>query len=204
MTAPPLPEIMRRPSTALVFVALSALMSSAPIAAQESPLLLPQLSPGVRVRIDAPTVLVGRLATTVVSRSRDSVKVKGRERNAAARDDERLAYLTLPVDQITFLEVSEGRSQLKGAIVGGLAGAAVGVALVNMDALVGADDNAKEDCQFDCEGFPASRAAAVGATIGAFAGLFFGHERWKRVDFAPRTSLERGLTGGTVALHLRF
>jgi hypothetical protein len=196
---------MRRERSALVSLAVSALLPLAPIAAQESP-FLPQLSPGVRVRIDAPGVLGGRLATTVVSRTRDSVKVRARERNEPAKDEERLDYLTVALDRITSVEVSGGRSQLKGAAVGLLAGAAVGVALANMGALVGADDNAREVCNrgFPCDGPPTLQSAMVGATIGGFLGLFFGRERWTRVDFAPRASLERGVTGGTLALHLHF
>jgi len=197
---------MRRQLSALVSLALSALLPFAILAAQDAP-FLPQLSPGVRVRIDAPGVLAGRLATTVVSRTRDSVTVRARERNAPAKDEERLDHLTLALDRITFVEVSGGRSQLKGAAVGLLAGAAVGAALANMGALVGADDNAQEVCNRNvdfCKGPPTLQSAMAGATIGGFLGLFFGRERWTRVDFAPRTSLERGVTGGMVALHLRF
>jgi hypothetical protein len=197
---------MRRQLSAVVSLAVSALLPFAPVAAQESA-FLPQLSPGVRVRIDAPGVLAGRLATTVVSRTRDSVTVRARERHEPVKGEERLDYLTLALDRITFVEVSGGRSQLKGAAVGMLAGAAVGVALANMGAVVGADDNAREVCDRNvdfCEGPPTLQSAMAGATIGGFLGLFFGRERWTRVDFAPRTSLERGVTGGMVALHLRF
>ena len=197
---------MRRQLSAVVSLAVSALLPFAPVAAQESA-FLPQLSPGVRVRIDAPGVLAGRLATTVVSRTRDSVKVRARERHEPVKGEERLDYLTLALDRITFVEVSGGRSQLKGAAVGMLAGAAVGVALANMGAVVGADDNAQEVCKGNvdfCDGPRTYQAALFGATIGGFLGLFFGRERWTRVDFAPRTSLQRGVTGGMVALHLRF
>ena len=188
----------------LVFLAVSALLPIAPLVAQDSP-FLPHLSPGVRVRIDAPGVLAGRLATTVVSRTRDSVKVLARHHNAPERDDERLTYLTLALDRITYVEVSEGRSHLRGTIVGGLSGAAVGAAFVNLDDFVGADKT-REACTrpIDCKEASTFQAAAIGATIGAFAGVFFGRERWRRVDVAPRASIGRGSTEATVALHLRF
>jgi hypothetical protein len=197
--------MIRRPLAALVHFAVLALAPVSPLVAQGSP-FLPQLSPGVRVRIDAPGVLAGRLATTVVSRTRDSVKVLARPRKALAKDEEPLTYLTLALDRITSVEVSDGRSHVGGTVVGALSGAAVGVALVNVDALVGADKNAQAACQrpADCEGVPTYQAAVIGAAIGAVAGSLFRREQWKRVDFAPRASLERGVTGGTVAVHLRF
>ena len=195
----------RRSLAALVSLAVSALLPIAPLAAQDSP-FLPQLSPGVRIRIDAPGVLAGRLATTVVSRTGDSVKVLARHRNALARDDEQLAYLTLALDRITSVEVSEGRSHVRGTLVGALAGAGVGVALVSIDALVAANKKAREVCTRGsyCDEVRAYQAAAIGAALGATAGFVFRRERWRRVEFAPRASLERGVTGGMVALHLRF
>jgi hypothetical protein len=167
---------MRRPLAALAL--LIGFVPAARLPAQASP-LWGELVPGERVRIDAPAILAGRLATMVVSRSGDSVKVRARDRRSVVPGEERLDYLTLPLAGITSVEVSRGRSHLLGATVGAVSGALVAVALVALD-------NERPDvCALDCPDRTRAKnlikGADVGAVAGGLLGLLIGRERWRRV-----------------------
>jgi len=190
---------MRRPlaALALLFVVLPA----ARLSAQQSPLWR-ELVPGERVRIDAPGILAGRLATTVVSRAGDSVKVRARERHSTVPGEERLDYLTLPLEGITSVEVSRGRSHLLGATVGAVSGALVVVALVALE------NERLDACALNCPDQARAKRLIKGADVGAVAGgllgLLIGRERWRRARVASGVSLQSGATHGALALRARF
>jgi len=190
---------MRRPLAALAL--LIVVLPAARLSAQPSPLWR-ELVPGERVRIDAPGILAGRLATTVVSRAGDSVKVRARERRSAAPGEERLDYLTLPLVGITSVEVSRGRSHVLGAAVGAVSGALVAVALVALD-------NERPDvCALDCPDRERANnlinGAKVGSVAGGLLGLLIGRERWRRARVASGVSLQPFATHGALALRARF
>ena len=171
---------MRRLLGALTCISLSA--SASLLHAQDS-LPLPGLSPGARVRIDAPGVLAGRLVTTVIARSRDTVTVRARERYTRAPGEERLASLAVPIDRITHVEVSRGRSRLVGAVVGAVSGAALGLAAATLD------NRAPANCVLGCENRPSNSerlrdVGTIGAVAGSVVGLMLARERWRRIDLS--------------------
>jgi len=153
-----------------------ALTATAPVSVAQSN----ELQPGARVRVSAPGILAGHYVGTILSRSRDTLQLGGP--NAAP--------VSVPVNRITSLEVSRGKSRLHGAGRGVLWGAPIGL-------VVGlASANSLEDCtDFGCgDASSGEREAYVlastlgGALWGAGIGALVGRERWEHFAVGARTA----------------
>ena len=155
-----------------------AVISALPVARAQSN----ELQPGARVRVSAPGIVANHYVGTVLSRSGDTLQLGGP--NAAP--------VNVPVNRITSLEISRGKSRLRGAGRGVLWGTPIGL-------VVGlASANSLEDCSdFGCgDASSGERGAYVlastlgGALWGAGIGAIVGRERWEHFDVGARTSLD--------------
>jgi hypothetical protein len=155
-----------------------ALTATAPVALAQSN----ELQPGARVRVTAPGIVAGRYVGTVLSRSGDTLQLGGP--NAAP--------VTLPMNRITSLEISRGKSRLRGAGRGVLWGAPIGL-------VIGlATENSLESCgDFGCSDASSTERGAYvvasvigGAAWGAGIGALVGRERWERFEVSPRSAFD--------------
>ncbi len=121
---------------------------------------LPQLAPGMRVRILAPATADQALVGTIAALDDRNIRLEVQGRGEA---------LTVPRERITRLELSAGpRSRVPGALIGAAVGGAAG-------ALAGSQSSSYRD---------ASQAggALVGVLIGALVGAAIPPgEHWKEV-----------------------
>lgn len=143
------------------------------------------LRPGTRVRVTAPTVDSRRLTGPVISVSGDTLRIP--------LDGD---VLPIPLASVERLEVSDGKNRLAGALVGTVAGAAGGAAVLAL-ACVGTDDN--------CGGYTwlaAYGGAFIGAPIGAIGGFIVGRERWRTLPLTEPGSFRvaPGPDGVTLAV----
>jgi len=141
-----------------------------------------ELQPGARVRVIAPGIVAGRYVGTILTRSGDTLQLGGP--NAAP--------VNVPVNRITSLEISRGKSRLHGAGRGVLWGTPIGL-------VVGlASANSLEDCtDFGCgDASSGERGAYVlastlgGALWGAGIGALVGRERWEHFDVGARSAFD--------------
>jgi hypothetical protein len=156
--------------------------------------------PGARVRIEAPGVVAGRRAGTLLRRSGDTLTVSLNG----------LAPIPVPLASVTSLEWSEGPSRRRGAIRGAIIGAPVGAAMAMLEARF---DN--RYCPGICDESilkePGVRPITVGvvagglvsgAAFGGLLGLLWPKEVWMRADLAPRVAVgadpRRGMTIGMI------
>jgi hypothetical protein len=155
-----------------------ALTAVAPVALAQSN----ELQPGARVRVAAPGIVANRYVGTILSRSGDTLHLGGP--NAAP--------VSVPLNRITSLEVSRGKSRLHGAGRGVLWGAPIGL-------VVGlATANSLEDCtDFGCgDASSGERGAYVlastlgGALWGAGIGALVGRERWEQFDLTSHGAVD--------------
>lgn len=180
-----------RPSSTALSICL-ALTAVAPVALAQSN----ELQPGARVRVVAPGIVANRYVGTVLSRRGDTLQLGGP--NAAP--------VFVPLDRVTSLEISRGRSRLSGAGRGVVWGAPIGLAFGVATA------TSLEDCtDFGCRDATSGERGAyvfasllAGATWGAGIGALVGRERWERFDVAPRATFDyrAGRTRFGVALRL--
>ena len=157
---------------------------------------LGEVQPGARVRIQAPGIVAGRYAGTVLSRTADTL-VLGSPNTAPVQ---------VPVVRITSAEVSRGSSRSLGALQGLKWGVPIGLA-IGVIAAAGSDNPDNLYCSgFDncgqSDGAFRARVITAGVIGGAFwgaaIGALVGRERWERFDIAPRTSFD--LHGGHARL----
>jgi hypothetical protein len=177
-------------------VALAVLLSFATLAqveAQSGGSVVPTLTPGMRIRITAPSYRqaprVGRVHTVTA----DTVFL--REQNTLH---------AIPLDAVTAVQVNRGSRAMRGAGRGALIGAATGGALVA--ALVWFSG----DCDYCIPGGE-PEYAAIGAGIGAVLGLapgaaigaVVGSDRWHplAVDGLAGAARGRGVRAGLVVRH---
>ncbi len=144
-----------------------ALLSASAVEAQP-------LRPGDRIRITAPRLDLDARSGTLVLLDAENLVLDTPER------------LTIPVDAVTHIEVSEGRrgNGRRGALIG--AGTALAVGLVVFSKAEGGGH-----CSGSEEGTGACLAyLGTGVALGAFGGLIVGlairTERWRPVSIAIR------------------
>ncbi len=152
----------------LVLVTLFVATSS-PLAAQEAP-----VRRGALVRVKAPPQQPGWVVGTVVGWESESLLLEPEK-----PDRLRGTQLTLARDQITRLDVHRGRKRrtLLGAGIGGLVGAAAGVAIV-AGICGGLGSDACTQSQVPIAG---AIGAGGGFLIGAGIGTLVKTDRWKAV-----------------------
>ncbi len=150
----------------LVLVALFVATGS-PLAAQEAP-----VEPGARVRVTAPAQQPGWVIGTVVAWEREQLVLE-----VERPDGLRGTQLRLARDQLTRLDVHRGRKRrtLLGAGIGGLVGAAAGVAIV-AGICGGLDSDACTQGQVPIAG---AIGGGGGLLIGAGIGTLIKTDRWK-------------------------
>ncbi|MFI5256499.1 MAG: hypothetical protein ACHQRK_04490 [Gemmatimonadales bacterium] len=167
---------MRRQS---ILVALAI----APAIALSAGAQLTELQPGARVRIQAPGIVAGRFAGTVLTRTADTLVI-GAPNATPVR---------VPIDRISSAEVSRGSSRSLGAVRGIEWGAPIGLVL-GVIAAAGTDSDPY--CFDTCSTSDSYKVGIVAASTvagvlwGAGIGALIGRERWDRFDVAPRTSFD--------------
>jgi hypothetical protein len=172
---------MRHPSLARALV-LALLFAAAPPTRGQ----ITEAQPGARVRVSAPGVVAGSYVGTVLAREPGILRV----------GSPNTPPIDVPIDRITSLEISRGKSRSAGAGRGAVIGGIVGLALGVVSAVTDADnrtyfnyDTGRRDTL--------SRGAIVGyltfsgVLTGAAIGLLIPKERWERFDLAPRTGIDR-------------
>jgi hypothetical protein len=149
----------------------------------------PDLAPGARVRVLAPTVSSKPLTGTIRSLSEDAVTL------SVEGHDERV---TLARGSILRVEVGQGRNRRKGLLVGGVAAAAVGAVVGG----IGCRDSSDFD-SWQCATILGGLGFAAGAGVGAIVGA---GERWQalpadsfRVTLHPTAGGRPGLS-----IHVSF
>lgn len=140
---------------------------------------LAELQPGTRIRIRAPGEIAGRLTGVVTARTADSVTIT--RQNAAP--------LAVAVSKLTSLDISRGKSRLRGAGKGTLWGVGAGL-------LLGLTPGSKSSCAYGTQSCtPISRGEVIGTMvtgsviIGAAIGAIVGSEVWDRAMIPARVAL---------------
>lgn len=137
----------------LLLPACALCIHAAPIVSQQ----LPQVLPGTRVRVSSLAAGLDRQEGTIVSVSRDTVRFEPRDCRPSC------AALLLANDAVDRIEVFNGPSHAKGAAVGGLVGAAVGVVIA-----LGTASHQTCDGGLDALGRCATKAFDAVAIAGLF------------------------------------
>ena len=160
---------------------LVLLLASAPMAHAQ----YTEAQEGSRVRISAPGVVAGRYVGTVLSRPTGMIRVAAP--NSAPTD--------IPIDRITSLEISRGKSRAAGAGRGAVIGGVIGLAL----GLVSAASDVETRTYYNYDTGRRDTLSRVGlvsyvtfsgAVTGALIGLLVPKEQWERFDLAPRTGID--------------
>lgn len=187
-------SLLCRSGIALVF---GWLLASAPALSAQTA----TLAPGTRVRVTVPDTQ--RFVGTVAQWRGDTLFV-----STGSGPEARVLALS-PAD-IRSLQISGGRtsrllSALKGAGVGGIAGAVGGGVVFLAESLV-------DECSVneDLLCFSSAEALAIGLLVGAYVGIplgavggfLFPSERWNSVVIATRPALTLNARGGRVHLGL--
>ncbi len=137
-----------------------------------------ELRPGVRVRIEAPGEIAGRLTGLVVARSADSLTVSQSDATP----------LTVAIAKVSTLQISRGKSRTRGALKGIIWAAPTGLAM----GFTPIGDATCSGVPTRC--VPVSRRSWVvtmvtgSVVIGAGVGALVGSERWVQAAL-PRVSL---------------
>ena len=135
-----------------------------------------EIQPGARVRITAPGIVAGRYASTVLTRTADTIRVGGPDKSP----------LDIPISRITSLEVSRGDSRALGAGRGVLWGGGIGLAMGII--LAAADESSSPDYNGLGAGATVAYTTLSGVIYGAVIGAIVGRERWESFDIPVRTS----------------
>jgi hypothetical protein len=143
-----------------------------------------EAQPGARVRIEAPGVVAGKFVGTVLAREPGIVRVGSQ--NAQPID--------VPINRITSLEISRGKSHWAGAGRGAVIGVPIGAAL---GLLAAATTDSRDRTFYDNNGRDTLSAgelvlsgAVAGALWGAAIGALLPKEHWERFEVAPRTGFD--------------
>lgn len=179
------------PRVLSLLAALTILPAATPLRAQQSAPPI-EIRAGSRVRLDAPGVVGKRLVGTVISQTRDTLKV---ESDAAAT-------IAVPVDRITRLEVSRGNSRSAGAVHGMKWGVPIGLGTGVL--LVSFSDECKTCSRQPSAGEGIGTVTAMGAIVGAIAGAIAQHESWAPLTLTPHVSFDPRAARGTLALRARL
>ena len=138
-----------------------------------------ELQPGARVRITAPGIVAGRYTGTLLARNGDTLQFGSQ--NAAP--------VNIPVNRITSIEISRGKSHASGALRGVAWGAPIGLVL-GVATVKSVDDCNDYGCaplESTARGTYVLASTIGGALWGAGIGALIGRERWE--PFAlPRVS----------------
>jgi len=111
--------------------------------------------PGIGVRVRAPSVLFDRFQGVYLGRSSDTLFFGNDERGP----------VKVPASAITSLDVSRGKSRWRGALVGALWGAGIGLLVGSI-----ADTDTSDLSKGEAIGYLAVGGAEIGAIIGAIVG----------------------------------
>ena len=178
-----------RTSRLLLTLALLAL----PLASVDAQLA--ELTPGTKVRLRAPTAVAGQLKGLVIARTNDSVTVTR----------ENATPVAIPLAALTSLEISRGKSRLRGAGKGALWGAGSASLLF---ALIPADDCAAGESGPACETLSVGESVALGAIGGAMWGVLIGalvgSERWERAILPSQVTVAPAPRGRGLQVGLRL
>jgi hypothetical protein len=147
---------------------LGCLAILAPLAAATAQ--LPEVRPGMRVRVVAPGELGGRVEGTVVDRVPDTLRIAVSGRSPVA----------VPVAAIRSIEIYRGRSRRPGAARGAKLGALTGLGLGLANAFF--SDCGGRYCETGYKAGGVIAFGGVGAGIGALIGAARGAELWERVS----------------------
>ena len=142
--------------------------------------------PGARVRILADGYGRDRIVGTITAMTPDSIVLdtadvwaQQRVLNPAPIIVDEFRHMSLDVAQVDSVEVSTGRSRLRGAVKGMLRGAIIGGLYVGFSAMSG---RRNPNFRMFMGGF--GQGVALGGAIGAPVGSVFASERWSPVDFS--------------------
>jgi len=171
--------------------ALTIFAGATPLRAQQSAAPI-EIRAGSRIRLDAPGIAPKHLFATVISETRDTLKV-------ASQD---AAIFAVARDRITRLEVSRGDSRSAGAVHGMKWGAPIGLGTGVL--LVALSDDCKTCSKQPSAGEGIGTVTAMGAIVGAIAGAIAQHERWAPLALARHVSFDPRAARGTLALRARL
>jgi hypothetical protein len=155
-----------------------------------------EVQPGARVRLRAPGIVAGRYTGVVLSRSADSVTVS----RAAGQ------LVVVPFAAVSALEISRGKSRLKGAGKGALWGGG------SMALLFASLPGSAKECRSTssgtrCTNLSVGESMLIGATGGAFwgalIGALIGAERWEQAEMPAQVTLMPGTDGRGVQAVMR-
>jgi hypothetical protein len=169
----------------LILIALAMLLPLATARAQFS-----ELEPGARVRVGAPHYVSGVVDGTILTQRRDSLKIALGGGSS----------ISVPLAELTHVEVSRRRSWRLGAVRGSMWGAATGLAIGAVATL------GPGGCDGDCGHKAVDHLVAIplsGALLGAGIGALIGAERWKTVTIPLQVTVVPH-RAGRVALGLRL
>ena len=158
--------------TAIRLALVSLHLAAATLQAQ-SPGSLADLPVGARLRVEAPGVVPHSFVGTLLLPPADTLLL-------ALPDG---PPVVVRPSQITFLQVSRGRSSVLGALQGLVIGTPLGL---GAGMLFHRAPLSRSDCvcQIPQRGNYAAAGVIAGAITGLVAGALVGHERWSRV-FLP-------------------
>jgi hypothetical protein len=160
---------------------------------------LTEAQAGSRVRVVAPGIFAGRYVGTVLGREPGIVRVGSPNTQP----------IDVPIDRITSVEISRGKSRSAGAGRGVAIGAPIGAVLGLISASSGESYRTywnSSEGRIDT----LSRAeivvysAATGALLGAAIGALIPKERWVRFDLAPRTGVDPRRRRTELGLSVRY
>jgi hypothetical protein len=155
--------------------------------------------PGIRLRIEAPSITRDLIVGTVQDVRRDTVVLD----TADVESEQRLFFpSTVMVDRYRRVEVtvgamgrveaSRGRNHFLGSIKGGIRGAFIGGMLAGVGSLSGQNGISLREFT---RGF--TRGAVLGFSIGAPIGYNFGVEQWQLIPLPHRNRAPRPTLLGT-------
>lgn len=181
--------VARVPSFAL---ALGMGLASAPSARAQ----FSEAQPGARIRVEAPGVVAGRYEGTVLTREGATMRIGAT--NASSVD--------VPLDRITSLEVSRGKSRSAGAWRGVAWGLPIGLAVGALTATT-----IRSCTGTTCRDPDAAEKSAyvLGSTLGgAFwggvIGALVGRERWEKFEAPVRSGVDLRHRNAQVALRITY
>jgi len=155
-----------------------------------------EVQPGARVRLRAPGIVAGRYTGVVLSRTGDSMTVSRAAGQAVA----------VPFAAGTSLEISRGKSRMKGAGKGALWGGG------SMALLFASLPGSAKECRGTssgtrCTNLSVGESMLIGGTGGSFwgalIGALIGAERWDRAEMPARVALMPGPDGRAVQAVVR-
>ena len=175
-------------------------LSLAPAAAaQEAPIVEADsvFIPGARIRMSAPWAPARRIIGTVEQARNDSIVVDTADVFAERRLFnpvpvlvDRVRRVTVPIRNVSNIEVSMGRSRAVGALRGATLGALLAGAYVGLTSLNGTSNPRFGEF---ASGF--AQGAVVGFGVGAPIGWTFTTERWRPVALRRAPAADRDYAG---------